>query len=383
MRRLVLLAVVVVFGGLFLWACLRSPAETPRPGPSAAPDGAPPPLSGRDALPLPTAPTPGRPEELARPSCVGDLLAVDQAPGFDGVRAAFARGLVDDPAVAAYLSDLVAERIGDDPEAALAVLAWAKEASDEEAEILLAGLAKSAGAKDPRVGEGLVALGGDAGASERVRRAALDALRTQPRLDEAGRAKLRELALEGSSDELAWHATRALGSVMNESVAKTGEFRPYWDELEKIARTSPDSAVRALALEAPMHSDPILPKEKIDTLVDIMLDEPHRDVRELAAFQLGLTESPRDALEAFRRAFEQEYDECVRWAIVRFAVRAAGVDALPLLEHFARIDPAFVQDLQDFRAIFAAGHVDFERIWLAKPERHACVVEHGELHGGE
>ena len=32
-------------------------------------------------------------------------------------------------------------------------------------------------------------------------------------------------------------------------------------------------------------------------------------------------------------------------------------------------------------ALFAAGHQDFEQIWLNKEERHACVVEEGELHG--
>jgi hypothetical protein len=327
---------------------------------------------------------PPSPEVIARPSCTGDLLAIDAMSGLDGVRAAFARGLPGgDEAVADYLRALVALRIGDSTENALLVLALAQDASADEARVLLAGLSESAAAHDPRVAEGLLALGARSTARDGVRIAALDALRTQRTLDGSGRTQLRDLALDDEgSEDVAWHATRALGSVMAEGHARGEAFEPYWDELAKIATTNRDASVRALALEAPMHADTILPASKLDTLVDLMFDEPHRDVRELAVFQLGLTSSPAEALDAFRRAFEVETDVCVRAAIVRFAVRAALAASLPLLDHFASIDPVFIEDVADFRALFAAGYQDFEQIWLHKPERHACIVDDGEPHGG-
>lgn len=387
MRRLLLVALAVMVSGFGLLATVAPAPLAPRPAAATAPA----PIPTFDGRARPTPVNAGAPEELARPRCFADLLAVDAALDFEGIRLAFARGLGRDQMAAEYLGERIGELIGASPERALEVMAWAKDADAEDAVVLLGGLATSAGAKDPRVAQGLLAIG-ESGIDESVRVAAIDALRTQPRLDDDGRRRLKGLALGATSDDLAWRATRALGSVMNEHLhaASTsgaslpGEgFVPYWDELMDIAQTSADPAVRAMALEAPLYSDPILPAAKIAVLTELMLDEPQRDVRELAAFQLGLTESPREALEAFRRVFEQEYDECVRWACARFAVRAGGMDSLPLLEHFARIDPAFAADLEDFRALFAAGYQDFEQIWLHKPERHACVVEDGEIHGGQ
>ncbi|MCC7075150.1 MAG: HEAT repeat domain-containing protein [Deltaproteobacteria bacterium] len=324
----------------------------------------------------------GGPEVLASQRCFGDLLSLDTLGGFEGVRAALAGGLPgDDPLLGDYLRDLLAERIGASPERALEVLRWAESANAGEARLLLEGLARSEGARDLRVAARLVELGARAALDERVRAAALDAVRVQPALEPVDRARLVALALSEESPAAAWHATRALGGVMAERQRLQGEPGPYWDELAHVAASSDDAAVRALALEAPMHADIILPREKIGALLALLPNEPHRDVRELAIFQLGLTDSPRDALEAMRQAFDGEYDECVRAAIVRFSVRAAGEGALPLLEHFARIDPVFLQDLLDYRELFAAGYQDFEQIWLHKAERHACAIEDGEPHG--
>lgn len=343
------------------------------PGPRAATVGA-----------MPTGPGDegADPERLASQRCFGDLMAFDGMSGFDGVRAALAAGLPsDDPLLGDYLRDLIAERIGESAERALEVLSWAEGAHAADAQLLLEGLARSKGALDLRVASRLVELGARAGLDEQVRAAALDAVRVQPALEPADRTRLAALALDEAVPATAWHATRALGGVMVERERLGGDTGPYWDELARVAAQSDDAAVRALALEAPMHADSILPKEKIATLLALFPNEPHRDVRELAIFQLGLTDSPTDALEAMRQAFDGEYDECVRWAIVRFSVRAAGERSLPLLEHFARIDPAFEQDLADFRELFAAGFQDFEKIWLHKAERHACAVENGEPHG--
>lgn len=322
------------------------------------------------------------PELLASQRCFGDLLSFDTLGGFDGVRAALDAGLPgDDPLLGDYLRDLLAERIGDSAARALEVLSWAEGESPDEARLLLEGLAQSKGARDLRVASRLVELGARVGLDERVRAAALDAVRVQPDLAPADRTRLANLAMDAASPAAAWHATRALGGVMAERQRLHADTGPWWDELARVAAGSEDAAVRALALEAPMHADSILPKDKIGLLLELLPREPHRDVRELAIFQLGLTDSPADALEAMRQAFDGEYDECVRWAIVRFSVRAAGERALPLLEHFARIDPAFQQDLLDFRELFAAGYQDFEQLWLHKAERHACAIEDGEPHG--
>lgn len=321
-------------------------------------------------------------EELAAPRCIGALLAIDGLPGLVALEAAFARGLPGgDAAVADYLSDLVAERVGGSAELALQVLAAAEGAPPEAASVLLAGLARCPGARDARVVEGLIALGARPGGNEDVRAAALDALRTQPRLGAYERAQLASLAGSEGGGRVAWHAARALGSVMAEAERGGESSAPYWDELYAVARASDDAAVRAVALEAPMHADNILPRARIGALLELLPSEPHRDLRELVIFQLGLTDAPDDALEAMRVAFDAEYDECVRWAMVRFSVRAAGARALPLVEHFARVDPAFVDDVADFRRLFDAGVQDFEQIWLRLPERHVCAVEDGEPHG--
>ena len=100
----------------------------------------------------------------------------------------------------------------------------------------------------------------------------------------------------------------------------------------------------------------------------------------MAAYRLAVTEQPDKALEYYRAAFPQEQDECVRWALFRFAVRAAGPGALPLLEQMAAQDPRFLQDYQDFKRLYAAGTVDFARIWLGVEERHNCIMEEGAPH---
>lgn len=372
----------LALGLLFAWGA-RKEAAPPADEPTMEPPARTAPFAVTKEFAAWDAPVPDVPEELARRSCVGDLLALDAMPGLDGVRAAFARGLpAGDPIIETYLRATIAARIGDDVDAALAILAWAKAATPDEAVVLLGGLAQSAGAKDPRVARALLELSTDAAGDERVRLAALDAVRAQPRLDDAERGALKALVSDDASEAVAWHATRALGQVMGASQEAGDTIEPYLDDLMDIAKTSGSAGVRALALEAPMHADTILPGERAQALVDLMIDEPHRDVRELAVFQLGLTSSPNEALEAFRQAFDNEYDVCVRAAIVRFAVRAAGEGAMPLLEHFARVDPVFVDDVADFRALFAQGFQDFEEIWLRKPERHACVVDDGEPHGG-
>jgi hypothetical protein len=149
-----------------------------------------------------------------------------------------------------------------------------------------------------------------------------------------------------------------------------------------ISEKSDDMAVRLMALEMPSYSNPIIGKDakELERLDKLMRTDRERDVREMAAFRMAVTEQPDKALEYYRDAFPQEQDECVRWAIFRFAVRAAGAGALPLLQQLAAQDPRFLQDYQDFQRLYAEGTVDFARIWMGKEERHNCLMEEGAPH---
>src|SRR5262249_60728183 len=122
--------------------------------------------------------------------------------------------------------------------------------------------------------------------------------------------------------------------------------------------------------------------EYIDDLAQMLVGAPEREIREMAAYQLGLTEDAQRVLGIFRAAFPLERDLCVRWAIFRFAVRAAGPRSIPLLNELARLDPRFQPDLVDFQQIYATGVHDFERVWLDKAEHHPCVADEGAQHGG-
>ena len=118
----------------------------------------------------------------------------------------------------------------------------------------------------------------------------------------------------------------------------------------------------------------------MDKVGTIMRTDGDRSVREMAAMRLSLSESPPKALEAYRAAFATEYDLCVRWALMRFAIRAGGEAALPLAKQFAEQDSRLRQDYLDFQAIYAQGVVDFDRVWLAKTDGHdECLSENGAM----
>jgi hypothetical protein len=192
--------------------------------------------------------------------------------------------------------------------------------------------------------------------------------------------RLKAIALDERVDEVAWVATRTIGRIMKEDFERGGSFQPYWDQLLDIAGKSDDTAVRLLALEMPSYSNPLIGGDSVAKLSEIMRKDRERDVREMAAFRLAVTQDTDKALEAYRTAFAAEYDRCVRWAIFRFAVRAAGANALPLLKQFVATDPRFEPDYRDFEELYASGTVDFERIWLGKKERIQCIVEEGAPH---
>jgi hypothetical protein len=349
-----------------------------------------------DGSPAPAAPSPGQgePREAERapgaarrhrpreedkvpmPGCWRGLRDFDQGATLGDFRAAIAAG-AHDPPLAEYLRARLTELIGGAPERALAVLAWAKDASGPELAIIMGAIKGAPAVHDPAVSEKLLATGEDKNAASDLRGAALDALETQRRLEPAAMARMKAIALDDGSDAPAWLATRTLGRVMKEDFEHGGAFEPYWRELLSIGQTSRETAVQLLALEMPSYADPVLGRESVDALAELLRGDPDRSVREMAAHRLSVTRDPDKVLAVFRQAFPAERDECVRWAIFRFAARVAGAGALPLLAEFAALDRRFKDDHQDFVTLYASGTADFARIWGGKQERHQCVLEEG------
>jgi hypothetical protein len=320
----------------------------------------------------------------ALPSCWKNVSDVDRALNLENFRLVLAQlGGNEDPLLTEYFSARLAELVGGDIAKAEQVLEWVKTSTETDARILLTGLKATAAVQNPALAERLFGLSESGGLSVGARAAALDALETQKRLSPAHQNRLSKIALEGPSDDLAWMATRTLGRVMNAEAASGGDATPYWEKLLEIAKGSSDPAVRQLALEMPTYSDVVIPKESITPLAEMMMDDADPSLREQAAFRLSLTESPSQALEAYKTAFKNEYDECVRWAIVRFAVRAGGESALPYLREMAGVDKRFAPDLAEFEKLYSQGYQDFARIWTNKSEEnHPCAVAGGEPHGG-
>ncbi|CAM3553408.1 HEAT repeat domain-containing protein [Corallococcus sp. ZKHCc1 1396] len=320
-------------------------------------------------------------EQIPMPGCWDGLAALDQAATLESLHAAVSAAIqARDTALVAYLQERLTELVGEDPDKGLQLVSWAMKAAPPEPAIYLEALKAAPAVRHPRVSEKLLSVAEDKSLAAPDRASALDALETQHRFTPGTRDRLKAIALDDSADAAAWMATRTLGRVMKEDYQRTGTYAPYWKDLLDIGTTSEDMAVRLLALEMPSYSDPLLDSGSIDTLAKVMRTDKERDVREMAAFRLAVTEDPQKALSAFRAAFDGEQDLCVRWAFLRFAVRAAGADALPLVEEFARKDPRLRQDYLDFKALYATGTTDFARIWLGKKEHHDCVVEEGAPH---
>lgn len=329
----------------------------------------------------PPAARAGPREEIPMPGCWDGLAALDRSATLESLHAAVAAAIqARDTALVAYLQERLTELVGNDPDRALQLVAWAVNAAPPEPAIYLEALKAAPAVRHPRVTEKLMAVAENKSLFTQDRAAVLDALETQHRFTPEMRGRIKAIAMDDSADSAAWVATRTLGRVMKEDYERTGTYAPYWKDLLDIGTTSEDTAVRLLALEMPSYSDPLLDPDSIDALAKVMRTDKERDVREMAAFRLAVTEDPQKALDAYRAAFDGEHDLCVRWAFLRFAVRAAGADALPLVEEFARKDPRLRQDYLDFKALYATGTTDFARIWLGKKEHHDCVVEEGAPH---
>ncbi len=358
-------------------------ASAPDLAARASPTAGPTPAAG-PSMAAPSAPRERVPKEdiLPLPGCWQGVAALDQSQSLEAFPGAIAAALgAADGELATYLQERLTELVGEDPARALQVLGWARAGKmPEEVALYLGALKNAPAVHQPQVAEGLLQMGEDPATPLAHRSSALDALETQKRLSPANIRRLKSLALDVSTDSAGWVATRTLGRVMKEDHERTGTFAPYWRELLDVGEKSEELATRLLALEMPSYSDPLMDSESMDRLAVIMRTDPERDVREMAAFRLAVTRDPQKALAAYRDAFPLEKDECVRWALLRFAVRAAGVGALPLLRQMAAQDPRFVKDLEDFQRLYAEGTVDFARIWLGKQERHQCLIEDGAPH---
>jgi hypothetical protein len=376
---------LIVLGAIWLSRQSSSPSGSDRRAASASP-GSPgsqapaPSSSGTGALGTLQERKP-KPDMLPMPNCWDGLAEFDRTASLDTFRGALAAAVsARDRVLAEYLQERLTELVGDDPAKALQVLSWAEQASQAELGVYMEALKAAPAVHRKEVAQKLLAMGEDKGGQLMHRAAALDTLETQRSLAPADIQRLKAIAMDTTVDSVAWVSARTLGRVMKEDFERTGTYAPYWQELLDVGEKSEDMAVRKLALEMPSYSNPILDEGSIGRLSTILETDRERDVREEAAFQLAVTESPDKALAAYKASFPKEHDVCVRWAIFRFAVRAAGVGAFPLLQEFARQDPRFQPDVEDFQRLYADGTVDFSRVWLGKEERFNCLMEEGAPH---
>ncbi|MBJ6759439.1 hypothetical protein JGU66_01610 [Myxococcaceae bacterium JPH2] len=270
-----------------------------------------------------------------------------------------------DALVREYLQARLAELIGRDAARAGEVLDWAREAPTDELEVLLSGLKDSEAVHLPQVAARLTAMSLDASLEAERRTGLLLALETQRHFEPAVLTRLTAFAKDPASGEAGWVATRTLGTVMAEDAHRTGEVRPYLDSLLTVSTESPDEQIRYLALTMPLHADPVLDAKSTERYARILTSEGSEDGRQAAAHDLSLAEDKAHVLDLYAKAFPGEQNVCVRWAIFRFAARAAGRDALPVMATMALVDPRFQPTYQDFERIYASGVLDFERVWLS------------------
>jgi hypothetical protein len=373
---------------LVLGAALLSggPAEVGAP----ASDGSRSVRSGVGPLPSPTAPLAGQPppreprptdEPMPMPGCWSGLREFDRHASLDTFRQALGNAIAGrDARLTDYLKERLTELVGNDSARALQVLDWARQAMPPELNVYMDALKAADAIHRPEVVERILQMGEDKASPVVTRGAAMDALETQKRFSPATLARVKAIALDESLDSAAWVATRTLGRVMKQDFESGGDYARYWKELLDISERTDDLPVKMLALEMPTYSDPLRDADSMKRLDRIMRTAPERDVREMAAYRLAFTEHPDKALEYYREAFPQEQDLCMRWALMRFAVRAAGPSALPLLAQFAAQEPRLERDYQDFQRLYADGTTDWSRIWMNKAEYHSCTVEEGAPH---
>lgn len=361
---------------------LTHPSSPPGPVPETAPS-----LASRSRLPLlavwmglslpASAGAPPSAEKAhASPSCQVGYLEFEAVHGLKGVRAAVAQAFTRrDEAAIHFLRERLTELIGKDASRALEVLRWAETSAEPEFTLSLAALREAEAVREASVASRLLVLARTL--QDPVRQArVLEALETQHHFEPQALEQLTAWAQrEDVVPGLAMHAVRTVGRVMKNDFERTGRFEPYMVKLLEVASSSSDANVRALAVEMSTYLDARLDSASVEALAKRMREDPNAGVREMAALALSSGRDTQAVLKHFREAFPAEKERCVRWALVRYAVRAAGPQALPLLRDFARADRRFQPDAEEFKALYDAGHTDFDRLWPDKKVRHpSCEV---------
>jgi hypothetical protein len=270
-----------------------------------------------------------------------------------------------DPIIREYLKERLTELIGNDPGRALEVLGWAGEASPRDFKVFTTALKDSEAIHLPQVAARLTDLCLDGNIPLDRRAGLLTVLDTQKKLSPAVIGKLTDFAKDPGSGEAGWAATRTLARVMKADFQQTGNAKPYLDGLLTIGTTSPDEEIRYLAVSMPMDTAPVLDAQSTERYAKILATEGSELGRDAAAHNLSLSQDKAKVLEIFAQSFETEQDVCVRWAVFRFAARAAGKNALPVMANMAIHDPRFQPVYQDFERIYTSGVLDFERVWLS------------------
>lgn len=322
-------------------------------------------------------------EAVPAPSCWAEMPRLDQTLSLDTFRAVLKSAISrEDRLLLNYLQARLTRMVGNDPQNALKVLSWAEEAGEGlDLVVYMEALKRAPAVQHQKVVGRLLDLAENPQGALPLRAASVIGLETQKHFDQATLLRMKAIALDPKVDPVAWNATRTIGRVMEEEFKSTGNYKPYWEQLLDISQKSEERSVRGLALEMPTYPELILDEKSVTALSEILRTDRDREIRELAAMRLSVTEAPEKALEAYRAAFPTEPEYCVRWALLRYALRAAGAAALPLVEQFAQQDPRFQQDSLDFKGLYAKGTVDWERIWLEKklyPEHIACMDSHEE-----
>lgn len=373
------LGCVVLLVGAGLWLGRSGHGGSARRGAAAAAwQGGPAWPGGTGAVAPPAADSPGDEHgpRFDQTTCWRDLDRFNEAVTIETFRSWAAALLASqDEHVLSYLKERLTELIGADAGRAGAVLGWVRDAGPKEAGVFLSALRGAAAIHLPQVAAQLTALSLDGTIPLERRAGLLAALDTQKHFEPAVLGRLTELAKSPDSGDAGWAATRTIGRVMETDFKRTGNAAPYLDKLLAIGSESADDDIRYLALSLPMHADPILDAAATERYAKILTTEGSANGRDAAANILALAQDKTKVLAIFARAFPADSDVCVRWALFRFAARAAGKDALPVMAEMAMVDPRFQDDYQIFAQIYASGVVDFERVWLALPSQdpHDCL----------
>jgi len=321
-------------------------------------------------------PPPPRFEEAV---CWRELARFDTAVTLENFRAWAAPLLASgDSLVADYLTERLTELIGQDADRAAQVLAWARDAGPDEFEVLMTALRGSEAVHHAQVATRMLAQGMDATLDGARRAGILSALDTQKRFEPAALDTLTTFAKDPVAGEAGWAATRTIARVMKRDFEAKGQVAPYMDALLTIGTESPDEQIRYLALSTPMLSTPVLDEQSLARYAQVLTQEGSPDGREAAAHNLSVSGDGARVLELFSQSFAQERETCVRWALFRFAARAAGREALPVMANMALIDPRFQPLYQTFEQLYASGLHDFVRLWNSLPDQDpfGCLVGH-------